>query len=217
MQKSDSQLQHDVMAELEWEPAVDHSEVGVAVNEGVVTLSGYVKTYHQKLAAERATRRVAGVRALAEEIKVRFVSDPRTADHEIAKRILDIFAWHVALPDTIEVKVEHGWVTLTGSVDWQYQIKEARALAGRITGVTGVSVRIDIHNRPSVGDVKERIMEAFKRQADLDAATVTVVTEGGLVRLGGKVRNFNERSIAERAAWAAPGVNLVEDNIVVAA
>lgn len=217
MKKSDSQLQHDVMAELEWEPSIDHADIGVAVNDGVVTLSGYVKSYPQKVAAEKATRRVAGVRAIAEEIKVRFASDPKTADHEIAKRIIDMFAWNVSIPDDkIKVKVEHGWVTLSGTVDWHYQSNEARAAAGRVTGVTGVSNLVEVKKLPVASDVKDRIMAAFKRQADLDAGTVTVATDGSTVRLGGKVKNWNERGIAERAAWAAPGVNRVEDNIIVA-
>lgn len=135
--KSDSQLQHDVMAELEYEPIVDHADIGVAVNDGVVTLSGFVKSYPEKLAAEKAARRVAGIRAIAEDIKVRFASEPKTADHEIAKRIVDMFAWNVSIPDAkIRVKVEHGWVTLTGSIDWFYQSEEAKKVAGKITGVT---------------------------------------------------------------------------------
>lgn len=135
--KSDSQLQHDVMAELEYEPIVDHADIGVAVNDGVVTLSGFVKSYPEKLAAEKAARRVAGIRAIAEDIKVRFASEPKTADHEIAKRIVDMFAWNVSIPDAkIRVKVEHGWVTLTGSIDWFYQSEEARKVAGKIRGVT---------------------------------------------------------------------------------
>lgn len=215
--KTDSQLQHDVMDELEWEPSVDHADIGVAVNDGVVTLSGFVKSYPEKLAAEKAARRVAGVKAIAEEIKVRFASDPKTADHEIAKRIVDMFAWNVSIPDDkIKVKVEHGWVTLTGSVDWFYQSEEARKVAGRITGVTGVSNLIEVRQLPRIGDVKDRIMNAFKRQADLDAAAVTVVTDGGKVTLGGRVKAWHERQIAERAAWAAPGVTKVEDNIVIA-
>ena len=217
MKKTDSQLQHDVIAELEWEPSVDHADIGVAVNDGVVILSGFVKSYPEKMAAEKATRRVAGVKAIAEEIKVRFASDPKTADHEIAKRILDMFAWNVSIPDQqIKVKVEHGWVTLTGTVDWFYQSNEARKAAGRVTGVIGVSNLLEVKKLPAAFDIKDRIMAAFRRQANLDAGSVTVVTDGGTVKLGGRVRAWNERGIAERAAWAAPGVTKVEDNIVVA-
>lgn len=216
MKRTDAQVQQDVMAELAWEPSVDQADIGVAVNDGVVTLSGYVKSYPEKMAAEKATRRVAGVTAIAEEIKVRFASDPKTADHEIAKRILDMFAWNVSIPDDkIKVKVEHGWVTLTGTVDWYYQSSEASKVAGKVTGVLGVGNLLEVRKLPTSFDVKERIMAAFKRQADLDAATVTVTTDGGTVRLGGRVKAWNERGIAERAAWAAPGVTKVEDNIVV--
>jgi osmotically-inducible protein OsmY len=214
--KSDSQLQRDVLDELAWEPSIDHADIGVAVTDGVVTLSGFVKSYPQKVAAEKATRRVGGVKAIAEEIKVRFASDPKTADHEIAKRILDMFTWNVSIPDDkIAVKVEHGWVTLSGTVDWYYQSNEARKVAGKVNGVVGVSNLIDLHKLPTSGDVKDRIVAAFKRNADLDAASVTVFTDAGKVTLGGKVRAWNERQIAERAAWAAPGVIKVEDNIVV--
>lgn len=216
MKKTDSQLQHDVLAELEWEPSVDHADIGVAVNDGVVTLSGYVKAYPEKMAAEKATRRVSGVKAIAEEIKVRFASDPKTADHEIAKRIVDMFSWNVFVPDNIGVKVEHGWVTLTGTADAWYQANEARKAAGKIKGVIGVSNLIALRATPTSSDVKTRILAAFKRQADLDADSVTVIAHGNTVTLGGKVKAWNERGIAERAAWAAPGVTKVEDNIVVA-
>jgi osmotically-inducible protein OsmY len=216
MKKTDAQLQHDVMAELEWEPRVDHADIGVAVTDGVVTLSGYVTSYPQKQAAERAARNVVGVRAIAEEIKVRFASDPKTADHEIAKRILDVFGWNVLVPDaTIQVKVEHGWVTLTGHAEWAYQREEARKAAGRISGVKGVTNMIAINQMPVASDVKQRIMDAFRRQAALMPADVSVATDGGKVRLSGKVKYWSERGIAERAAWAAPGVTAVEDNIVV--
>jgi osmotically-inducible protein OsmY len=216
MTKTDSQLQHDVMDELEWEPSIDHADIGVAVNDGVVMLAGYVKSYPEKLAAEKAARRVAGVKAIAEEIKVRFACDPKTADHEIAKRILDVFSWNVLVPgNKIGVKVEHGWVTLTGTVDWYYQSQEARTLAGRIGGVVGVTNRIEVKQLPVASDIKGRIMAAFQRQADLDAANVTVTTDGSTVKLAGRVKAWTERNIAERAAWAAPGVSKVEDHIVV--
>lgn len=217
MKKTDSQLQRDVMDELEWEPAVDHADIGVAVTDGVVTLSGYVKSFPEKVAAEKATRRVAGVRAIAEEIKVRFAAEPKTADHEIAKRILDTIAWNVSIPDDkIKVKVEHGWVTLSGTVDWHFQSKEAARASGRVSGVVGVSNLIEVRQLPTPSDIKSRIVSAFKRQADLDSASVTVTTDGSTVKLSGKVRAWNERGIAERAAWSAPGVTRVEDHITVA-
>lgn len=214
--KEDDQLQDDVIAELEWDPSVDHTDIGVAVNDGVVTLAGYVKSYPQKVAAERAVRRVAGVRALAEELKVRLASDPKTADHEIAKRIVDMIGWTVAIPeDQIKVKVEHGWVTLTGTVDWHFIAKEVARAAGHISGVTGVSNMIKVGPVPTPADIKARIIAAFKRQAGLDAGGVTVITDGSTVKLRGKVKAWGERRIAELAAWSAPGVAEVEDYLAV--
>jgi osmotically-inducible protein OsmY len=155
MKKTDEQLQHDVMAELTWEPSVDHADIGVAAVNGVVTLSGYVPSYAEKLAAEKAARRVAGVTAIAQEMKVRYPSDAKTADHEIAKRVLDVFCWNSMIPNEgIQVKVERGWVSLTGKVRWHYQSKEAARAAARISGVVGVSNDLKIVNNVSASDVR---------------------------------------------------------------
>jgi osmotically-inducible protein OsmY len=214
--KTDSQLQQDVMDELQWEPRVDHANIGVAATDGVITLSGFVHSYAEKMAAENAARRVKGVRGLAQEIEVRLPSDAKTADPEIAKRIADMFEWSSLIPKhKLGVKVEHGWVTLTGTVDGYFQRKSAGDLVSRISGVTGVSNRIVIKEVPSPADVKDRIVAAFRRNADLDARTITVASDGSTVRLGGQVHAWYERQIAERAAWSAPGVSRVEDNIVV--
>lgn len=216
MKKTDSDLQRDVLEELEWEPSIDHADIGVSVIDGVVTLGGYVKSYAEKIAAQRATMRVEGVKAVADEIKVRFASDRKTADHEIAKRILDIFTYDVLIPeDRIKIAVEHGWVSLTGDVDWKYQSDEAARAAGKVSGVTGVSNNIVITSKANVPDIRKRIEEAFKRQAGLDAASVTIATSGHKVTLGGKVKAFHERRLAEQAAWAAPGVTQVEDRIII--
>lgn len=215
--KTDSQLQRDVMDELEWDPSIDHADIGVAVVDGVVSLNGYVRSYAEKMAAERAARRVSGVKAIAEELHVRYASDAKTADHEIAKRILDMFRWNVIVPDEkLQVKVEHGWVTLSGETEWHYQSDEAVKIAAKVSGVTGVSNAIAIRNGPQASDVRKRIEDAFRRQANLDAATVTVTTAGGKVTLGGRVNGWFERRAAEQAAWAAPGVTQVEDHILVA-
>ena len=212
----DRVLQRKVMAELEWEPSVESADIGVAVIDGVVSLNGYVKSYAEKLGAEKAVRRVAGVDAIAEELKVRYASDAKTADHEIAKRILDMYAWNSLIPhDKIQVKVEHGWVSLTGEAKGHYQSKEAARVASQISGVTGVSNTIKIANRVSTGDVRKRIEDAFERQADLDANSVTVSVDGNQVILGGRVSAWYERKVAERAAWAAPGVTQVIDRIAV--
>ena len=212
----DRVLQRKVMAELEWEPACESADIGVAVVDGVVTLNGYVQSYAEKLAADRAVRRVAGVDAIAEELKVRYPSDAKTADHEIARRILDMFAWNSLIPqDKIQVKVEHGWVTLTGEVKWHYQSAEAKRVAAQISGVTGMTNSIKIENHVSIGDVRKRIEDAFERQADLDARSVTIAVDGNRVTLGGHVSAWFERKAAERAAWAAPGVTQVVDRIAI--
>lgn len=216
MRKTDSDLQRDVLEELEWEPSIDHADIGVSVIDGVVTLGGYVKSYAEKIAAQRAAMRVEGVKALADEIVVRFASDRKTADHEIAKRILDIFTYDVLIPeDRIKIAVEHGWVSLTGDVDWKYQSDEATRAAGKVSGVSGVSNNIVITSKASIPDIRKRIEDAFKRQAGLDAASVTIATSGHKVTLGGKVKAFHERRLAAQAAWAAPGVTQVEDRIII--
>ncbi len=214
--KADSKIQEDVIDELQWEPRVEHANIGVAVKDGIVTLSGFVSSYTSKISAEKAARRVKGVRGLAEEIEVRFSGEAKTSDPEIAKRIADIFEWSTTIPHKkIDIKVEHGWVTLSGRMDWHYQATAAKGAADRISGVKGVTNLIQISNAASSADVRDRIVSAFKRQADLDASTITVTTVGDTVKLGGKVHSWNERRVAENAAWAAPGVTHIEDNIMV--
>jgi osmotically-inducible protein OsmY len=214
--KTDSKLQADVLEELAWDPSVDHAHIGVAVNNGVVSLSGHVQSYGAKLNAERATKRVHGVHAIAEEIKVHYPFAKPT-DDEIARRILDMFAWDISIPDEqLTVKVEGGFVTLTGQVEWFYQGQGAAALAGRVGGVTGVSNQITVRDSRTVHDVRAGIEAALKRSALVDASRITVRADGGKVTLGGKVHDWHERQAAARAAWAAPGVNFVVDDIAVA-
>lgn len=216
MMKTDSQLQHDVMDELVWDPSIDHAHIGVAAKGGVVTLSGFVSNYAQKITAEHAAERVQGVQGIAEELTVRFLSDPKTSDEEIARRILDVFAWDVTIPDNkVTVKVEKGYVTLNGTLDWHYQKDAARKAAGKISGVISVNNAIKINNTAVVGDVRERIMAAFKRSATADASALRVTADGGTIKLSGNVHGRHERQMAERTAWAAPGVFFVEDNLVV--
>ena len=214
--KIDSQLQRDVMDELRWEPQVDSAHIGVTAKNGIVTLTGSVPNYSQKLAAEGAACRVAGVKAIAEEIDVRFVGDPPTSDPEIAERIVNMLKWDVTVPDDIKVKVEHGRVTLTGEVDWNYQKAAAAKPAGRIAGVKYVTNLITVKPTVSPADVRHRIMSAFTRSSALDANALDIAVEGGTVKLSGTVRGWNERRIAENAAWAAPGVTKVKDEIVFA-
>jgi osmotically-inducible protein OsmY len=214
--KTDSQLQRDVMDELVWEPSIDHAHIGVAAKGGVVTLSGFVSNYAQKMAVEHAAERVAGVQGIAEELKVRYPSAPKTSDDEIARRILDVFAWDITIPnDKVTVTVERGWVALSGKLDWNYQKEAARKAAGRIAGVIGISNKIEVNNILSVDNVRERIMAAFKRSSVADASALSVTADGHTIKLSGNVHSRYERQIAERTAWAAPGVNFVQDDIVV--
>jgi osmotically-inducible protein OsmY len=213
---SDHQLRQDVLDELEFEPSVNADHIGVAANAGIITLTGFVSNYGEKLAAERAARRVKGVMAIAEEIEVRLPTDRRLADDEIAGRAVNILKWRVGLPASrIGVKVEKGIVTLTGDVDWRYQKSEAEAAVHNLSGVAGVANLIRISSPVAVTEVREKIQKALQRNADLDASRITVQTDGGKVVLGGKVHAWYERDIAERAAWSAPGVTDVQDHIQV--
>jgi osmotically-inducible protein OsmY len=211
---SDLQLRQDVLDELEFEPAVNAAHIGVAVHDGVVTLSGFVTSYAEKLAAESAVRRVKGVKAVAEEIEVRLPSDKKTSDDEIARRAADILKWRVGVPaDRIGIIVEKGVVTLTGDVEWAFQRSDAEAAIHKLTGVVGVNNQIRVRSNVDAGAVREQIEKALRRSAEVDASRISIETSGGKVILRGKVHAWYERNIAEHAAWAAPGVNEVEDYI----
>jgi len=215
---NDSALRADIEAELEFEPIVDAANIGVAVMDGVVTLTGRVASYAHKVAAERAAGRVKGVRAVAEEIEVRLPFEVKHDDAEIGRRVADVLAWTVYLPaNAVHVKVEKGWVTLTGEVDWQYQKGAAESAARKLRGVSGVSDLIKIRIRPHVtsGDVRERITQAFRRNAELESSGITIAVDGGKVTLSGKVKAWTERRAAENAAWAIPSVTEVLDNLIV--
>lgn len=211
---SDHKLRQDVTDELDFEPSLDASHIAVGVHDGVVTLTGSVSSYADKLAAERAARRVFGVRAIAQEIEIRLLSDKKTGDDEIAKRTADILRWRVGVPaDRITIKVEKGVVTLAGDVDWQFQRKQAENAVHNLTGVIGINNLIRVSARPQAPKIKEKIQQALKRSAELDSSQVTVHAEGGTVILGGKVHAWFERDLAEQAAWSAPGVTDVQDHI----
>ena len=213
---SDLQLRQDVLDELEFEPSVNAAHIGVTANHGVVTLTVFVRSYAEKTMAERAARRVKGVKAIAEEIEVRLPSDRKRADDEIAARAIEILKWQVGLPaERIRVKVEKGIVTLTGDVDWQFQRAEADHVVHKLSGVVGVLNQIRVTSPVHAIEVKEKIEKALQRSAELEASRITVETEGGSVILKGKVHAWYERDIAERAAWSAPGVTEVLDRLTI--
>jgi osmotically-inducible protein OsmY len=182
----------------------------------VVTLTGFVTSYAEKTAAERAARRVKGVKAIAEEIEVRLPSHTKRADDEIAARAIDILKWQVGVPaDRITLKVEKGVVTLTGEVDWQFQKTEADHVVHKLSGIVSVINQIRVASPVYAFEIREKIEKALQRTAELEASRIIVESEGGRVILKGKVRAWYERDIAERAAWSAPGVTEVQDHITI--
>lgn len=215
--KDDLVLQQRVIDEMEFEPSVNAAHIGISVRDGVVTLSGHVDSFVEKFAAERTARRVKGVKAVAQELEVRLPGDRRTADEEIAARAVKILNWDAMVPHgCIGVKVEHGIVTLTGEVDWQFQRAEAEADVRKLGGVRSVINDIVIAPKLRAEDVQEKIRAALERTAEIEAGKVTVTVSGRKVTLAGKVNAWTEREAIERAAWSAPGVAQVEDRIELA-
>lgn len=214
--KTDRQLQEQVLAALEWEPGVDAARIGVTTKDGVVTLQGQVTTFYQRSMAERAARHVFGVRAVANSLIVMPDFGTSRSDADIARAVANAIEWDSSVPDNaVTPTVSNGWVTLNGSVPWQYQKAAAEQAVQHLYGVRGVSNQIEIKPHVSVGDVKAKIETAFKRSAEIDARHVNVQTTDGGVILTGTVRSLSERDEAERAAWAAPGVTKVDDRLVV--
>ncbi len=214
---SDASIRQSVIDELDFEPSVSAEHIGVAVEYGVVTLSGHVGSYVEKLAAERAARRVKGVQAIAEEIKVRFPSDKTTADDEIAQRALNVLKWSAVVPnDKLLVKVQDGWVSLGGQVAWQYQRHAAEETIRRLSGVVGVINGIMVKPQVQPADVKRKIEDALRRNAEIEAGRIQVSANGSHVTLDGSVHDWHERRSVENAAWSVPGVMVVEDRMVIA-
>lgn len=211
---SDATLRQSVLDELEFDPAVNATNIGVAVENGVVSLTGHVNSYAEKSAAEHIVQRVRGVRGVAQEIEVRYPSEKKDKDDEIAQRAARIIDWDSTVPPgSVKVKVEKGWVTLSGEVEWQFQRVAAETAVRKLSGVIGVANLITVRPRVDAVNVKHRIEDALKRNAELEAGGIRVAVTGGTVKLEGKVRALHERGVAEQAAWAAPGVVPVEDQL----
>ena len=212
----DRELQESVMVELGWEPSIDAAHIGVAAHAGVVTLTGHVRSFPQKFAAERAAARVKGVKAVAEEIEVKLPYDVRRSDENIAGAAIERLAWDATVPpDAVEVRVEKGWVTLNGEVDWQFQ-KEAAAQAVRtLIGVVGVSNLIEIKPTVNADDVSQNITRALHRTWFYDPNTIKVSAQGGKIKLTGQVTTWSARDLAGATAWSAPGATFVENDIAV--
>jgi osmotically-inducible protein OsmY len=213
---SDKTLHQMILDELEWDPRFDSAHIGVAVDGGIVTLSGHVDSYAEKAAVEDAVKRIDGVRGIAQEVEVRLPGDKQAADDQIAKRALDIMAWDSTIPaGKVRVKVQSGIVTLSGDVDWYYQKDDAERSVRKLTGVKALVNSIRVLPNTKAIDVKNRIEAALKRNAEMEANAIRVSAADGHVTLSGKVKTYYERELAERTAWSAPGVTMVNDQIVV--
>ncbi len=213
---TDRELQEHVQQALDWEPSIDAAEIGVSVDDGVVTLRGDVKTYAEKAAAERVALGLFSVKAVANDLNVRLHDGQQRTDTDIAQAVVAALRWNTHVPDEqISVAVSNGWVTLKGHVEWEYQRAAAASAIRYLSGVRGVSNTISVKPQVSVPDVKAKIEAALRRSAEVDARRINVAVADGKVTLTGNVHSWFERNEARQAAWAAPGVREVEDHIAV--
>ena len=212
--KTDNEILKDVQDELKWDPYLSSSEIGVSVKNGIVTLTGIVDSYWKKLAAENAAKKISGVMAVVQKIEVKLSAVGKRTDTDIAQAIQNAFRWSVLVPkDKIKVKVEDGWVSLEGDVEWEYQKNAARKSVEKLEGVIGVTNNIRVVSKVTPGEIKKKIKSAFVRSASVDSDRIDVEVDGGTVTLSGKVRSWAERDEAEREAWLAPGVTKVKNEI----
>jgi osmotically-inducible protein OsmY len=213
---TDQSLKQSVLDELAWDPSVADAHIGVTARGGVVTLTGHVGSYSEKCAAERAVGRVSGVKAVAEELEIRYLYGVGHGDEDIAKQALNVLAWDLSVPkDKVKVKVDKGWVTLSGDVNWYYQKHAAETDVRKLLGVMGLSNQIAIKPSARASDVRKEIKAAFERNAEFEAEGIAVSIDGGEVTLSGKVDSYYERTLAENTAWSAPGVTQVHDLITI--
>ncbi len=211
--KTDEEVKRDVISELKWDPSITSDEVMVSAADGIVTLHGHVPHYFEKSMAEKAAQRVGGVKAVADELEVKGVFDK--TDEEIAQAALNALKWNYAVPNDINVSVEKGWVTLRGDTDWDYQRNAAKDAVSGLLGVTGVSNSISIKSNVQSSDIKSRIEEALKRSAESEGKNIKISVSGDTVTLSGKVHSYAESSDERHAAWMAPGVSRVENNLTI--
>lgn len=212
----DKTLRQNIIDELDFEPSINAANIGVAVEKGVVTLTGHVESFAEKIAAERAVERIRCVRAIAQEIEVRYAGQQKQADDEIAQRALNILNWSVQVPpDSIKVEVENAWITLKGTVEWQYQKQAAESAVRRLSGVRGLCNIIEIEPHLTASDVRQKIIDSLMRNAEVEAEGIRVVVDNDKVILEGRVKSWYERNLAERAAWSGPGVKDVEDRLLI--
>lgn len=214
--KTDAQLRDDIQAELAWDPSFNAADIGVIVKDGVVTLTGHLPSYAQKYAVERAAQRIHGVKALAVELSVRLPFDHERTDADIAMAAERALEWNVLVPDgKIQPMVEKGWLTLNGEVEWEYQRRAAETAVRNLMGVKGVSNLVNVTPKIRPADIEKKIRDALARQAEREARHVAISVDGSRVTLRGKVHSLAERNAVHGAAWAAPGVSMVVNDLVV--
>jgi len=212
--KTDADLKRDVTAELAWDPAVRETGIGVAVKDGVVTLTGHIETFAEKYAASRAVQRVNGVRAVALELDVKLAPDHKRSDTDIAASAEQALKWNTAVPlEAIRLTVDHGWVTLRGELEWDYQRRSAEKAIRPLIGVVGISNEITLRTRPQLADLSRKIEEALTRQAIREAKHIQVAIDGNTVKLTGTVNSWHQREAAQGVAWSAPGVRFVVNEL----
>jgi len=212
----DNLLKKSIQAELEWEPSIDPADIGIAVENGVVTLTGHVANYAQKIAVEKTVKRLKGVRGIAQNIEVRPYPSTSDSDDVVAQRVINLLDWDVTLPKgAVKARVAHGYVTLSGNVEWAYQRFAAAQGIKNVKGVRGVINEITVKPHVAPANIKKRIEAALERQAEVEASGIRVTVDGGKVRLDGKVPTWRDRDVIERAAWTAPGVMSVEDHVTI--
>ncbi len=214
--KTDLKIKEDVLAELEWLPDIDETEIGVIVKDGVVTLKGTVDTYAKKIAAEKAIGNVYGVKAVAEDIQVKYSSNKGKTDTDIAKAAVESLKWNASIPsDAVKIKVEDAWVYLTGELSWEYQKRATESAIEKLNGVKGVINNITLKKTAQPYEVQNRITKALQRSAALEAKNITVEVHGHTVKLTGTVHSVTEKEEARKAAFFAPGITKVENHLVV--
>lgn len=214
--KTDIQIKDDVLEELAWQINTKETEIGVIVDKGVVTLTGVVDSFAKKMAVENATKTVNGVKAIADDIKIKYGNSFKRTDGEIAKAAVEALFWNISVPaDDIKIKVEDGWVYLSGDVNWPYEKKAANKAVQNLLGVKGVINNIALKQALKPEDIREKISKAFKRSSEIDSKNINVIVDGHTVKLRGKVHSLHEKDEAREAAYFAPGVYKVENELEV--